>query len=404
MPEDKDLIKIKGFFKTGTVLNKIEEALELKLNTIIGIDKTSANNLYEENITTVKDLAKLDPDKLPQVKNVLPQLLVKWIKIGQVIEKAVKEQIKAQKKILMIGLDNGGKSSILAVVQDKFSIIKDLMPTRGVKREKLDFFGYPILSWDLGGQVVYRENMYFKKPELFFSEADLILYIIDSQDPERFTESAQYFEEVLKILEDLKEFPAILVVLNKSDPDVRKTLAWQKNAASIKKTFDEIINTYAEKGFDLEYYDTSIFQKESIMQMFSIGLKKISETSEIIENILEDFNRQIESRALSIISTDGLIFGNFSKNTTDEMMVNNTALLLQTLTNFHLSIGLNRESSLKIQFPANGLVIRGEKLFVYSELEIPVYLWILSEKIDKPIDDKINFFKEQLIPLINLFI
>ncbi len=140
------------------------------------------------------------------------------------------------------------------------------------------------------------------------------------------------------------------------------------------------------------------------MLMFSIGLKKISETSEIIEHILEDFNNQIESVALSLISMDGLIFGSHTKSETDEMLINNTSLLLQTLSNFHSSIGLSPEPSIKLDFPVNVLSIRGEKIFVYSELEIPVFLWILTDKPDKQIDDKINYFKEQLLPLINLFI
>jgi GTPase SAR1 family protein len=404
MPEEESLKKIKDFFKSNVVLNELEEFLQTKVDSLIGIDNTSAQNLGETNIHTIQDLANLSPDSPPSVKNILPQLVIKWIKIANVIDKVVKEQLKAQKKILMIGLDNGGKSSILAVVQDKFSIIKDLLPTRGVKREKLDFFGYPILSWDLGGQVVYRENMYFKKPGLFFSEADLIIYVIDSQDPDRFTESANYFEQILKIMEEIEEHPPFLVVLNKSDQDVRKTLQWQKNVASIKNKFDNIIKDYTKKGFSIDYYDTTIFQKETIMQMFSIALKRISETSEIIEHILEDFNAQIESRALSLISMDGLIFGSYTKNETDEMLINNTALLLQTLSNFHSSIGLIREPSITFNFPANGLSIRGEKLFVYSELEIPVFLWILNDKTEKRIDDKVDYFKEQIMPLINLFI
>ncbi len=373
MSEEENLKKIKDFFKTGTIINEISEILDFKVDTIIGIDKVSAESLNQVNVKNIQELAALNPESPPQIKNILPQLVIKWIKIAQVLEKAIKEQIKAQKKILMIGLDNGGKSSILAVVQDKFSIIKDLLPTRGVKREKLDFFGYPILSWDLGGQVQYREMMYFKKPELFFSEADLILYVIDSQDPNRFSEAATYFEQVLNILDELKEYPPILIVINKSDQDVRKTLQWQKNVASIKNKFDNILSNYKDKGFTMDYYDTSIFQKETIMQMFSIGLKKVSETSEIIEHILEEFNSQIESRALSLISMDGLIFGTFNKNETDEMMVNNTALLMQTLMNFHNSIGLAREPSIKMEFPVNKLIVRGEKLFVYSELEIPIF-------------------------------
>ncbi|MFX1385388.1 MAG: ADP-ribosylation factor-like protein, partial [Promethearchaeota archaeon] len=309
--------------------------------------------------------------------------------------------LKSQKKLLLIGLDNGGKTSILAVLQDKFSIIKDLLPTRGVSREKLDFFGYPIISWDLGGQIQYREKLYFNKPELFFGEADLVLYVIDIQDPTRFEETANYFKRVLEVLLELKESPPILIILNKSDQDIRRTLTWQKNVDTIKSKFDLILSHYEK--FKAEYCDTTIFQKETVMQMFSNALMKVSETSEIIENILEDFATQIEARALSLISMDGLIFGSHFRSKSDEMLVNNSALLLQTLSNFHNSLGLLREKSISLALPLNAITIRGEKLFEYSELEIPVYLWLLSEKPEK-LEEKIDFFREQLLPLINLFI
>jgi GTPase SAR1 family protein len=393
--------KIKDFFKSKIIINEIEEVLSFKPDTLIGIDKVSAESLREINIRTIEDLAGRNAENPPEIRDVLPQMIAKWIKIAKVLEKAVKEQLKAQKKLLMIGLDNGGKTSILAVLQEKFSIIKDLLPTRGVQREKLDFFGYPIISWDLGGQVQYREKLYFNKPELYFSDADLILYVIDIQDADRIAESANYFKLVLTALSDLNENPPILVVLNKSDQDVRRTLQWQKRVDTVKNTFDKVVEEW--NTFEIDYRDTSIFQKETIMQMFSTALMKISDTSEIVENILEDFSVQIEGRALSLISMDGLIFGSYTRNKTDENLVNNSALLLQTLSNFHSSMGLMREKQIVLELPLNGFTIRGEKLFEYSELLIPVYLWLLSEKPEL-LEQKLDFFKEQLLPLINLFI
>jgi len=393
--------KIKDFFKRSVIISEIDEVLSFKPDTLIGIDKISADSLREINIRTIEDLAGRNAENPPEIRGILPQIFTKWIKIAQVLEKAVKEQLKAQKKILMIGLDNGGKTSILAVLQDKFSIIKDLLPTRGVQREKLDFFGYPIISWDLGGQVQYREKLYFNKPELYFSDADLILYVIDIQDADRIAESANYFKLVLTALSDLNENPPILVVLNKSDQDVRRTLQWQKRVDTVKNTFDKVVDEW--EVFEIEYRDTSIFQKETIMQMFSAALMKISDTSEIVENILEDFAVQIEGRALSLISMDGLIFGSYTRNKTDENLVNNSALLLQTLSNFHSSMGLMREKEIVLELPLNGFTIRGEKLFEYSELLIPVYLWLLSEKPEL-LEKRLDFFKEQLLPLINLFI
>ncbi len=394
-------VAIKDFFKRNVLINELDEVLRFKPDTLIGVDKISSDHLYNDGIKTIEDLANLSVSNLPEIKEILPKMLLKWIKIAQVIHKNIKEQLKRHKKLLLIGLDNSGKTSILAVLQDKFSIIKSLLPTRGVKREKLDFFGYPIISWDLGGQVQYREKLYFNRPELFFTEADIMLYVVDTQDPDRIPEAVNYFREVLRVLEDLHEIPSVLIVLSKSDQDIRKTLQWQQNVTSIKNKLNSIADEFDK--FSIDYCDSTIFQRETIMQMFSIALKKVSDTSEIIENILEEFTHQVEAKASSLVSMDGLIFGSYTGSDTDEMLVNNTALLLQTLSNFYNSIGLIREKSIKLELPLNGFTIRGEKLFEYSELQIPVYLWMLSENPEL-LESKIDYFREQLLPLINLFL
>ncbi|MHA1804496.1 MAG: ADP-ribosylation factor-like protein [Promethearchaeota archaeon] len=400
MALQENLSKIRDFFKSNVSINDIEALLQFPPDTLVGIDQISAEKLAQQEINTIEDLAKINENNPPEIRGIPPIILVKWIKIAKLLQKNVSEQVKLQKKLLMIGLDNSGKSSILAVAQDKFSIVKDLLPTKGVKRERLDFFGYPIISWDLGGQIQYRENYYFNKPELFFTEVDLILYVVDIQDENRFEESVNYFEEVNKILKELGETPPMVIVLHKSDQDLRKTLRWQKNVATVKKEFDPIIEKYE---IDADYIDTTIFQKETILQMFSIALKKISETSEIIEHILLDFSLSVQGRGACLISLDGLIFGSYTKDKVDEKLLHNTALLLQTLTNFHKTIGLKQEHVLSLEFHRNGFTIRGEKLFEYSELEIPVFLWTLSEQPELVIE-KIKYFRDQLLPLINLFL
>jgi len=399
--EETKSVVIKDFFKRSVIINELDEALKFKPDTLIGIDKISSEKLKDNNVNNIEELARLSLESLPSIKEIPNKILIKWVKIAQVLEKAIKEKTRTHKKILMIGLDNGGKTSILAVLQDKYSIIKSLLPTRGVKREKLDFFGYPILSWDLGGQVQYREKLYFNRPELFFTEADLILYVIDTQDSDRFAETANYFRQVLKVLKELNESPPILVVLSKSDQDIRTSLEWQNNVSAIKNKFNNIVREH--ENTTIKYSDTTIYQRETILQMFSEALKLVSETSEIIENILEDFTNTIEGKATSLISMDGLNFGTYTSSDIDEALLNNTALIMLTLSNFHNSIGLIREPSMTLDFPLNGFTIRGEKLFEYSELKIPVYLWLLSENVEL-LYEKIDYFKQQLLPLINLFL
>ena len=275
MTDKENMNRIKDFFKSSTIISEeLKEVLSYKPDTLIGVDKISGERLGSANIRSIGDLANLSPDNPPEIKELPMVILIKWIKIAKVLERVILDQVRKQKKLLLIGLDNGGKTSILAVVQDRFSIIKALLPTKGVQREKLDFFGYPIISWDLGGQVQYREKYYFNKPELFFTEVDLVLYVVDAQDDNRFDESAEYFRQCLNALKNLEEHPPVLIVLNKSDQDIRKTLQWQKNVTAIKNKIDDVAKDFED--LKVEYCDTTIFQKETIIQMFSVALKKVS--------------------------------------------------------------------------------------------------------------------------------
>ncbi len=400
MSEKEEFERIKEFFKSNVSINVLSDILDFGPETLFGIDSISAKSLKEEGIRTIQDLANINETNPPQIEGILPRMIIKWAKIANVVEKVIRKEIKQRKKIVLIGLDNGGKSSILAVLQNEYSKLQSLLPTKGIKREKLDFFGFPIISWDLGGQIQYRET-YLEQPELYFSGVDLILYVIDVQDPDRFEESVDYFNKILENVVTLDEKPTIHIIIHKSDQDFRKYLKWQQNVKKIKDLFNPIINKYNE--FDTKYIDTTIYQQETIMQMLSEALKEISDTSKIIDNIMEELVLKIKARAASLISLDGLIFGGFNIKEKDDDLLNNSALQFHTLSNFHSSMGLIHEKKIHFEMPLNDITIQGENLFEYSEHNIPVYLWILTEN-PTLIGEQIEIFKKQLVPLIHMFL
>ena len=94
-----------------------------------------------------------------------------------------------------------------------------------------------------------------------------MLYVVDIQEPDRFPEAANYFREVLKSLQDLNEKPEILVVLSKSDQDIRKTLQWQQSVTTIKNKFTKVADEFDD--ISLEFCDTTVFDRHTIMQMFT---------------------------------------------------------------------------------------------------------------------------------------
>ena len=111
-------------------------------------------------------------------------------------------------KILLVGLDNTGKTTILH--QLNIGKIITIMPTIGFVIEELNYKGLSFTSWNLCGADRIREL--WKK---YYKNINVLMFVIDSNDKERFDDSVDELEFMLK-QEELKNC-AILIIANKQD-------------------------------------------------------------------------------------------------------------------------------------------------------------------------------------------
>ena len=91
-------------------------------------------------------------------------------------------------KVIISGLDNAGKTSILTALDKKYDFQKDIVqlkPTIRVEYHKMNFLRNNTIFWDMGGQNQYRE-IYMNYQDVYFDATDLLIYVIDIQDPDRF--------------------------------------------------------------------------------------------------------------------------------------------------------------------------------------------------------------------------
>ena len=103
-------------------------------------------------------------------------------------------------KILIIGLDNSGKTSIINTLEQKFASFHALKPTVSfIIRDEFTILGLPVKIWDLGGQKQYRDE-YLTKKGFIFGETNLIFFVVDIQDPKRYPEAVEYLDEVVKFI------------------------------------------------------------------------------------------------------------------------------------------------------------------------------------------------------------
>ncbi len=297
-------------------------------------------------------------------------------------------------KIVLAGLDNAGKSSLLLSVNRKFSHLPSLAPTKGSIRSRFDYFGRKIIGFDLGGQRDYR-NEYLTRPELFFTETDLLFYVVDIQDPARYAESEEYFTKIISAMEKLNEIPKIVVILHKWDPDIHNNETIEKGIAKIKTEFESLAK---KQNIPLNFCSTSIFDRQSIDAMFSVGFRLISSVSGIIEKLLVTYYETTSARALALLDSENLILGCYSTDEKDAEILVQTALVLQTLFNFHQKTGF--ESREKIELPyANGTFIMEKVKEIHDK---SYYLWILTKDLENA-RKNIPFFKEDLFPIVGYF-
>lgn len=299
-------------------LKTIEDVKELPIYSFKFLEKSEAKVLKDIlDISSIEDASKLnkedpfeniklvestkDPIKSAQIQeefhNKLEELKVKNPSLEENLQKAITISSiimnikddedffkKARQKVIVVGLDNAGKTAILNKFGGKLGIedLATLTPTKGVDRRNIEMedSDVELFIWDMGGQKKYRDK-YLKQPEQYFLELDLLIYVIDIQDPERYAESFEYFEEILKSLKMLEEDPFIMVYIHKHDPDLRRNPEIELSVELLKDNLNQLLTQY---GFDFEAYLTSIYSLISNEPEFSKYIKDVMKSAHSLTN------------------------------------------------------------------------------------------------------------------------
>jgi ADP-ribosylation factor-like protein 2 len=123
------------------------------------------------------------------------------------ILKKTKEK-EREVRLLMLGLDNAGKTTILKKYNGED--ISSISPTLGFNIKTLEYQGYKLNVWDIGGQTTIRS--YWRN---YFEQTDGLVWVVDSGDKIRLEDCRRELHQLL--LQERLAGASLLVFCNKQD-------------------------------------------------------------------------------------------------------------------------------------------------------------------------------------------
>ena len=150
-------------------------------------------------------------------------------------------------KVFLFGLDNAGKTTLVKYLKEE-EVEDNPSPTREFDVIKLVIENQNFFIWDAPGQIKYREQW-----ERGVLDSDLLIYVLDTADGERFEEAKMELDIILNNY-DTKGVP-LIICFHKIDLEKA-----QKNLKDASKT----MNLSKIKERKVNWLKTSVISKEGI--------------------------------------------------------------------------------------------------------------------------------------------
>ncbi|MFX0153965.1 MAG: ADP-ribosylation factor-like protein [Candidatus Hodarchaeota archaeon] len=219
--------------------------------------------------------------------------------------------LKELKKILFCGLESGGKTSILLLLDKKFSLLPTVKPTIKAKRSfhTNSLLGTSIVRWDLGGQKSYRK-IYLGHKSRYFTDMQSIFYVIDVQAPNKFEKSLIFLKDIINITsESHPENFQFLILLHKYDPDI-------KNNKEILNHVKYLENQISSAIKDVKYsiFKTSIYDEPSLLKAFSDGVFYATHKSKMFETLLKEYMSKTYNSSMLLLDQNCFIIASRTTN------------------------------------------------------------------------------------------
>lgn len=117
---------------------------------------------------------------------------------------------KRDYRILMVGLDAAGKTTIL--YQLKLGKVQETIPTIGFNVEEVNYHNIKFTVWDVGGQDKIRPLW-----KHYYPTAHGLIFVVDSADKGRFEDAKKALDTMIQERIEDGKTASVLIYANKQD-------------------------------------------------------------------------------------------------------------------------------------------------------------------------------------------
>jgi len=179
------------------------------------------------------------------------------------------------------------------------------MPTKRIARDQFKFLGFEVIRLDFGGQTQYRED-YMKNPSKHLAGTDLIFYVIDAQDYNRYVEALDYLEQIIMYFKESQSYPPIAILFHKFDPALIEDKEINKKVLALKQGL-----TRYNIDFNIFFFETSVQNIKSLMDAFSIGLSMLFDKMEMMSLLFSEISKNYKSILIALFDSRGITIGEY---------------------------------------------------------------------------------------------
>uniref|UniRef100_A0A7E4VAT8 ADP-ribosylation factor-like protein 6 n=1 Tax=Panagrellus redivivus TaxID=6233 RepID=A0A7E4VAT8_PANRE len=156
-----------------------------------------------------------------------------------------RKQQEKEIRLLILGLDASGKTTFMKKINGED--VSTISPTFGFNIETLEYKGWKLNLWDVGGQESLRS--YWRN---YFERTDGLIWVVDPWDSARVDEAGKTLHSLLN--EEVLVGCSVLILVNKCDRGEVDEQAVLKQ-----------MNVDAIKGHHFKAFKTSAFTGENLL-------------------------------------------------------------------------------------------------------------------------------------------